>query len=543
MSELKQFLSGIPLKIRTENGIIEHTVRCALLCIACDLPAGRKVCGFLSHSATKGCSKCLKEFSGRVGSMCYSGFDRSLWPPRTNEIHRYNVNEVLKCQTKTTRAKKESELGCRYSVLLDLPYFDPPTMLAVDPMHNLFLGTGKHMINIIWLQKGLLNCSQFSEIQKFVDSMSAPCSVGRIPRKIETGFAGFKADQFKNWITLYSIPALFSILPTADLECWRHFVLACRLICKQSLSFTDIGLIDALLMKFCLRVEQLYGKDVISPNMHMHGHLRDVIKDFGPIQEFWLYSFERFNGILGNQPSNNKNIEPQLMQRFLNDNMAQSFHYVTPEEFNDQFQPLLDSVSTSKVTGSLLDRLESSNSMQLPTKYVRGVLSCNEQDYLKQLYSKVVNTQSPVYVNSIYQKYQSITLNGREYRSSGNQASKPVVVQATWNEGLYGNPPTTLPSNTLVPSSHRPVNIHYFMQTFYTINNSTVSVVYAYVSWFFPHPDRFVVGKPAELWCRSHYEVFGLHSFLPINHLVSRCAYGIKELNNEQLLVTVPLVE
>ena len=81
------------------------------------------------------------------------------------------------------------------------------------------------------------------------------------------------------------------------------------------------------------------------------------------------------------------------------------------------------------------------------------------------------------------------------------------------------------------------------MKTFYTINNSTVSVVYAYVSWFFPHPDRFVVGKPAELWCRSQYEVFGLHSFLPINHLVSRCAYGIKELNNEQLLVTVPLVE
>ena len=41
VSELKQFLSGIPLKIHTETGIIERTVRCALLCIACDLPAGR----------------------------------------------------------------------------------------------------------------------------------------------------------------------------------------------------------------------------------------------------------------------------------------------------------------------------------------------------------------------------------------------------------------------------------------------------------------------------------------------------------------------
>lgn len=117
VSELKDFWHGVPLKVHTGTSTTEHTVRCALLCIACDLPAGRKVCGFLSHSATKGCSKCLKLFSGRVGSMCYSGFDRSLWPPRTNEIHRSNVEEVLKCQTKTARAKLESELGCRYSIL------------------------------------------------------------------------------------------------------------------------------------------------------------------------------------------------------------------------------------------------------------------------------------------------------------------------------------------------------------------------------------------------------------------------------------------
>jgi hypothetical protein len=205
-------------------------------------------------------------------------------------------------------------------------------------------------------------------------------------------------------------------------------------------------------MKFCLTVEQMYGKDVISPNMHMHGHLKDVIKDYGPIQEFWLFSFERFNGILGNQPSNNKNIGPQLMQRFfLKDNMAQSFLYSNPDDFHDAFQPLLESVCTSKVTGSLLDTLEGSNSLLLPIKCTRGVLSCNEQDVLQQLYSKLVNAQSPVLVNSIYKRFQSVTLNGREYRSSGKQASTPVVVQASWNEGLYGSPPTTLPSNSFLP--------------------------------------------------------------------------------------------
>ena len=29
-------------------------VRCALMCVACDIPAGRKMCGFLSHNAHLG---------------------------------------------------------------------------------------------------------------------------------------------------------------------------------------------------------------------------------------------------------------------------------------------------------------------------------------------------------------------------------------------------------------------------------------------------------------------------------------------------------
>ena len=39
----------------------------------------------------------------------------------------------------------ELQLGCRYSVLVDLPYFDPIRMLLIDPMHNLYMGTAKHI--------------------------------------------------------------------------------------------------------------------------------------------------------------------------------------------------------------------------------------------------------------------------------------------------------------------------------------------------------------------------------------------------------------
>lgn len=37
-------------------------IRCALLCASCDLPAGRKLCGFLSYNAHQGCSRCTKSW-------------------------------------------------------------------------------------------------------------------------------------------------------------------------------------------------------------------------------------------------------------------------------------------------------------------------------------------------------------------------------------------------------------------------------------------------------------------------------------------------
>ena len=33
--------------------------------------------------------------------------------------------------------------------------------------------------------------------------------------------------------------------------------------------------------------------------MHLHTHITDCILDYGPVYSFWLYSFERYNGILG----------------------------------------------------------------------------------------------------------------------------------------------------------------------------------------------------------------------------------------------------
>lgn len=99
------------------------------------------------YTANLGCSRCYCNFgTGVFGKHNYSGFDRSNWNLRDNEKHRKDVESTLnKCKTKTSRNLKESELGCRYSCLLQLPYFDAVRMLIIDPMHNLYLGTAKYI--------------------------------------------------------------------------------------------------------------------------------------------------------------------------------------------------------------------------------------------------------------------------------------------------------------------------------------------------------------------------------------------------------------
>ena len=81
----------------------------------------------------------------------------------------------------------------------------------------------------------------------------------------------------------------------------------------------DVGAAHALLNEFCRDVEKIYGNSRITPNMHMHAHLTNCILDYGPIYSFWLFSFERYNGILGDYYTNNKSIELQVMRKFTRD--------------------------------------------------------------------------------------------------------------------------------------------------------------------------------------------------------------------------------
>lgn len=164
-----------------ESPEIKLTYKFALMCVGCDIPATRKLCGFLGHTAKLGCSKCTKIFSGDFGARNYSGFDTENWIARDVQEHRRNMLQIQAAKTKTERERLESIYGIRYSPLCDLDYFDPIRMSTIDPMHNFYQGTAKMMIKV-WLELDIINAEKLRKIQEKVDSVDAASNIGAIPK-------------------------------------------------------------------------------------------------------------------------------------------------------------------------------------------------------------------------------------------------------------------------------------------------------------------------------------------------------------------------
>jgi hypothetical protein len=53
------------------------------------------------------------------------------------------------------------------------------------------------------------------------------------------------------------------------------------------------------LMEIVKLIEEKYGRDKITPNLHLSLHLLECSNDYGPLYSFWCFFFERMNGMLG----------------------------------------------------------------------------------------------------------------------------------------------------------------------------------------------------------------------------------------------------
>ncbi|KAI7941584.1 hypothetical protein MJO29_013658 [Puccinia striiformis f. sp. tritici] len=121
-----------------------RTISAALLPFFADLPALRRSLGFAGPTARKMCSYCL------LPKNEIENINIESWPLRDLDEHRHWAKKSRNSTTLKEKKKILDDQGVRYSVLLELPYWNILEYHVVDSMHNLLLGLLKWHCQRLW---------------------------------------------------------------------------------------------------------------------------------------------------------------------------------------------------------------------------------------------------------------------------------------------------------------------------------------------------------------------------------------------------------
>lgn len=383
-----------------------------------------------------------------------------------------------------------------------------------------------------------------------MDSIKVPPNVGRIPHKINSNFSGFTADQWKNWICMYSVLCLKDTLRSDHYECWSLFVDACFLLIQPSLSRNDLTKADEKLLEFCKLYEQLYGKEKCTPNMHMHHHLRESVLNYGPVHAFWCFPFERYNGILGNFQKNWISPELQMTRKFLAYQKLLLMDVSTslPSDLREFFEYQVGKCAEISVSeGSLeqshvnsLDLLEYKKNSNCNISYIdacessfhtcshrcEAIFNYTEVESLASVYRKLYPTTLISHTPMIYERFYELKVFNERFLSAKARGNHSSAICAYW-AGINGN--------VLATCDHLRVGvIQYFIRHYISVPTSNsgtqfkkLSHIFARVHWYQTHlrEDWY---HPRVLVSSPDMDITGPSSFLPISRIFSTCALTSK---------------
>ncbi len=216
INQLNRLWEGYHIKTQEYNN--GRFIRGAIIGCSSDVPATRKLCGFIS--ARIACYRCHKSANFVNNQPNFGGFeDFDDWfIERDINVIREKASEWKKCTTEESRKAHVSRYHVRWSEIYRLLHFNPVRFCVVDPMHCLFLGVAKWIVTKLWIGQGILDNVKLEIMQKRADTIKISSDLGRRPVRIATGegFSNFTADMWKTFILIFAIPITWSFLEEID---------------------------------------------------------------------------------------------------------------------------------------------------------------------------------------------------------------------------------------------------------------------------------------------------------------------------------------
>ncbi|QRW22827.1 Transposase family Tnp2 protein [Rhizoctonia solani] len=314
------------MSITHPDGTLE-VVFAALVACACDTPAARKVGGFPGTGAQYPCTACW---------CLHKEFDRydKKFPRRSRKEHKCASKAYKLLPNKTQKEnfisadfQKDKPGGYWYSVLLRLPYWDPSTMVIVDPMHCLFLDNTTQTlwatasclatidlpiaIPILWDKVDISSVEQqthkaWAKLKEAEEKKKAElrkgdkvtCNAAKARQRALTNTNPTTRPQKRQHTTRVGNQSgdSNSDLPldacdVANLEQTKEVDADQRGFISWRLQDADgILFYQQLSNIYALAQSGLRGAEQMRPNHHGSSHLPEQIVRYGPMSQIWTYS-------------------------------------------------------------------------------------------------------------------------------------------------------------------------------------------------------------------------------------------------------------
>lgn len=143
VAELLEFWRGIYYTV-IHGSLSGCLVKGAMIPLVCDMLAARQLSGLSSATSTLFCTFCHLAINN------IENLEKSTWPARNLAAQIEEAREWRDCQSEAERDACFKAHGIRWSVLLDLPYWNPILFSVVDSMHAAHLGLFQSHCRKIW---------------------------------------------------------------------------------------------------------------------------------------------------------------------------------------------------------------------------------------------------------------------------------------------------------------------------------------------------------------------------------------------------------
>lgn len=264
-----------------------HKVTIDAFC--CDMPARAFILNLKFHNAYSSCMRCEIEGDYMENRMCFPYAESSKQAPKrthSNYVERTDIDHHA--------------VSSENSILIELPGIDVVSDFSFDYMHLVALGVVKKLL-LLWIKGPCtirLSSSKVTHLSDLIAGfhLQFPCEISRKPRGLHE-VSHFKATEFRTFL-LYIGPIILKNVISDD--CYKNFMaLNIAMIILLSPDYGQcIAYADDLLNYFVKTYEQIYGRYLMSSNIHGILHLITDYKKYGPLDQCSAFPFENFMSVL-----------------------------------------------------------------------------------------------------------------------------------------------------------------------------------------------------------------------------------------------------